>query len=163
MGFSWGSVHDDVWFTNIIDVLFFGVVSFIVSLLFFKGIYKMERFVKFVVHHTITYGGLLAQFIFIQIFEISIRTLGYTYLPIIIEKFVFFTFHVVVCYVWLFLSWSILKRRVHKLPKSFWIIQINIIFCVAVNTLLNLMPTFFNHSDRIFPIPIPFFIYDPFK
>ena len=158
-----GTVHTDTWFTNIIDVFFFSIISFIISLLFFKGIYKMERYIKFLLHHPITYGGLMFQFTFIQTFEISIRNFGFSHVPIILEKIIFFIFHLAVCNIWLFLSWSILKRRNHQLPKSFWIIQIIIVFCVAVNALLNLMPSFFNHSDRMFPIPIPFLIYDPFK
>ena len=160
MGFSYGTVHTDTWFTNIIDVFFFSMVSFIISLLFFKGIYKMERYIKFLLHHTITYGGLIGQFICIQTFEISILTLGFTQLPIILEKIVFFIFHLAVCNIWLFLSWSILKRRNHQLPKSFWIIQILIVFCVAINALLNLIPSFFNHSDRIFPYDIPSIIFN---
>lgn len=104
--------------------------------------------------------GLIGQFICIQTFEISILTLGFTQLPIILEKIIFIMFHLAVCNIWLFLSWSILKRRNHQLPKSFWIIQILIVFCVAVNALLNLMPSFFNHSDRIFPHDIPSIIFN---
>lgn len=159
MEFSWGTVNTDTWFTNIIDVLFIGLISFLISLFFYKGIYKMERFLKFCIHHFITYGGLIFQFILIQNFESSIRTLGYTQFPLVIEKIIFFIFHIVVCYIWLFLSWSFLKCRVNKISNSFWIIQIVFVFVVAVNSLLNLMPTFFNHSERIFPRDIPSLIY----
>lgn len=163
MEFSWGTVATDTWFTNILDVLFFGSLSFLISLIFYKGIYLMERFLKFCIHHLITYGGLIVQFIFIQSFYITIRTLGYSQLPLVVEKIIFFIFHLAICYFWLFLSWSFLKRRVNKIPNSFWIIQIVFVFAVAINSILNLMPTFFNHSERIFPTPLPFLIYDPFK
>ena len=159
MGFSWGTVATDTWFTNIIDVLFFGLLSFLNSLIFYKGIYLMERFLKFCIHHFITYGGLIVQFVVIQSFSITIRTFGFTQLPIVIEKIIFFTFHLAVCYIWLFLSWSFLKRRINKIPNSFWIIQIVFVFAEGVNSILNLMPTFFIHSDRIFPHDIPSIIY----
>lgn len=58
MGFSYGGQHIDIFLTNIIDTLFFSIVSFTISLLFFKGIYKVQCFLKSFLHHTITYGGL---------------------------------------------------------------------------------------------------------
>src|SRR5690606_25682360 len=115
MGFSYGTVHTDTWFTNIVDVFFSSMVSFIISLWFFKGIYKMERYIKFLLHHTITYGGLMFQFAFIQTFEISIRYFSFLYLHVMLVKIVFFIFHFSVCNIWLFLSWSILKRSNHLL------------------------------------------------
>lgn len=151
MGFNYGTVNVEVYLTNLINICILAFFSFLLSSVLFIFSNKLKSFQKILLQHLITYVGILFQFVFIDFFRINIHSLGFTSVPLFIEKIFFFILHTLVTYLltyfWLFLSWKVLKKRSEVFTLTYWLFQIIIVLVIVVVSLINLMPSFFNINE----------------